>query len=187
MQIELPEGYEDLIAKHGSAHIINGSDRVCIINSENDAQAARYALSKWENFCKRKAEGLFAVAALVIKDGKVLAVSRKTNHSDFGLAGGKIDPGETSEEAVKRELFEETGLIATKLHNVFEDLDRVEGSKPCPCRTYLIESWEGEPKAMENAIVEWVSPWKLFEEEHSFCKYNIALFDHLNEIGVWNG
>jgi mutator protein MutT len=128
-------------------------------------------------------EGLFAVASLVFKDGFVLGVSRKTNLNDFGLPGGKIDPGETPEQAIIRELKEETGITATKIRQVYEDLDRVEDGQPRPCRTYLVESWEGEPYAVEKARVEWLKPYILFCWTNSFNRYNIDLFQHLKQTG----
>ena len=45
----------------------------------------------------------------------VLGVSRKDNKTAFGFPGGKVDDGETPEEAAKRELYEETGIIAHEL------------------------------------------------------------------------
>lgn len=42
-------------------------------------------------------------------EGDILMVSRK-NSRDFGLPGGKVDPGEDLFEACIREVFEETGL-----------------------------------------------------------------------------
>lgn len=43
-------------------------------------------------------------------DGRYWAVSRRNDTTQWGLPGGKVDPGESSLEAVLRETFEEVGL-----------------------------------------------------------------------------
>ncbi|WP_102690976.1 NUDIX hydrolase [Rummeliibacillus pycnus] len=45
------------------------------------------------------------------KDNRLLMQLRKDNNC-WGLAGGALEPGETLEQAAKRELKEETGLFA---------------------------------------------------------------------------
>lgn len=53
-------------------------------------------------------------AALVLierPDGAILSVWNRT-YLCWGLPGGKVDPGETLQHAARRELFEETGVIA---------------------------------------------------------------------------
>ena len=50
----------------------------------------------------------------IYKDSKVLLQKRKDN-SCWAMHGGGIEIGEKVEEAVKRELLEETGLIANDL------------------------------------------------------------------------
>jgi len=44
--------------------------------------------------------------------GLILGVSRKDDHTDFTLPGGKCDENETFKETALRELREETGYIA---------------------------------------------------------------------------
>jgi NAD+ diphosphatase len=54
-----------------------------------------------------------AVAALVVNEEGKLLLTRRAVDPDYGkldLPGGFIDPGESAEEAVKRELWEELGM-----------------------------------------------------------------------------
>lgn len=60
---------------------------------------------------------LLQVGASVIvedKEGRILLQLRSDNHC-WGYAGGSVELDEDVEEAAKRELFEETGLIAKEL------------------------------------------------------------------------
>tara|TARA_R110000796_G_scaffold27712_2_gene76192 strand:+ start:2056 stop:2478 length:423 start_codon:yes stop_codon:yes gene_type:complete len=60
-----------------------------------------------------------AQVVLINEDGLICLVSRKDNHKDFGLPGGKLDKGETYEEAAIREVKEETGLDIKNLTMIF--------------------------------------------------------------------
>jgi 8-oxo-dGTP pyrophosphatase MutT (NUDIX family) len=52
-----------------------------------------------------------SVSVLILReDLKVLGVSRKDDPENFGLPGGKVDPGESAIDAAYRELKEETGI-----------------------------------------------------------------------------
>ena len=68
--------------------------------------------------------------SVIVEDGagRILLQLRKDNHC-WGYAGGSVELGEQVEETAKRELLEETGLIANnlKLFGVFsgEDLHYV--------------------------------------------------------------
>jgi len=125
---------------------------------------------------------LFSVVGLLSRNGKILAVSRKTNHEDFGLPGGKIDPGESPEQALARELGEEIGITPLRFEVAFEDLDRVQDGVPRPCRTYRVLEWAGEPESKEGAAVAWVPPSRLLDRSCSFREYNRRLFHALPRL-----
>ena len=60
---------------------------------------------------------LLQVGASVIvedKEGRILLQLRSDNHC-WGYAGGSVELDEDVEEAAKRELFEETGIVAKEL------------------------------------------------------------------------
>jgi 8-oxo-dGTP diphosphatase len=60
------------------------------------------------------------VAAFVVRDGKFLMGRRRGQHGcgSWSVPGGHIEYGETFEEAAKREVVEETGLIVEDLQFV---------------------------------------------------------------------
>lgn len=58
----------------------------------------------------------------VTKEGKIILIEEEQPHISLHLknVAGKVDPGETSIEAAKRELLEETGYTCTNLKLWFE-------------------------------------------------------------------
>jgi 8-oxo-dGTP pyrophosphatase MutT (NUDIX family) len=59
-------------------------------------------------------EAVFRLSAAVFaeRDGQILVLKRSLGEAVGGwyLPGGAVDPGETVEEAARRELFEEAGI-----------------------------------------------------------------------------
>ena len=72
-------------------------------------------------------EKLIMVGAgvLIYQDGKILLQKRKDNNC-WAIHGGGVELGEVVEEAAKRELLEETGLMANSLElfGVYSGEDR---------------------------------------------------------------
>jgi len=74
-------------------------------------------------------------SVIIYKDNKVLLQQRKDDKC-WGYVGGYIEMGEVVEEAAKREMFEESGLIAqslelfgvfsgAELHHIYPDGNEV--------------------------------------------------------------
>nr|WP_214767267.1 MULTISPECIES: NUDIX hydrolase [unclassified Exiguobacterium] len=58
---------------------------------------------------------LVGAVVLVIKEGQILLEQRDEEQARFGLPGGLMEWEESTEETARRELFEETGLVAKTL------------------------------------------------------------------------
>jgi 8-oxo-dGTP diphosphatase len=115
-----------------------------------------------------KLEGKGAVG-IVFKDGKVLIdlrLMQKTGVNLWEFPGGSIEQGESLEDAVKRELFEELGIHAKKVvwlgaknHGVHWGNTELE-------HYFLVEEFSGEPypKSKEEVVdIKWVRPEELVD------------------------
>lgn len=58
---------------------------------------------------------LVGAVVLVIKDGHILLEQRNETQARFGLPGGLMEWAESTDETARRELLEETGLVAEDL------------------------------------------------------------------------
>ena len=120
---------------------------------------------------------IFAGVAVVIRDGKYLAVSRKDNPTALGFSGGKREKNETPEECALRELEEETGLKGEIDCLILSRIDETSGRYS---NAYLIKNVTGEISTGESGVVAWVDEQTLLDGP--FGKYNKVTFERLREI-----
>jgi 8-oxo-dGTP pyrophosphatase MutT (NUDIX family) len=108
------------------------------------------------------------VVRLIVPDpaGRVLLLRRKqTSHAPgkWCLPGGKVDYGQTVEEAAARELREETSLLCTEKRFLFyqDSLPRESGAMHC-INLYFECAWSGEVRLNpESSEYAWVGPSEL--------------------------
>ena len=103
------------------------------------------------------------VGAVLVRDGQMLAARRSAPPELAGgweLPGGKVDPGETEEQAVVREVREELGIAVRPIH-------RLDGAEPLGQR-FTLHAWlveaidETEPRPLEDHdLVRWLSAGEL--------------------------
>lgn len=70
--------------------------------------------------------------------------------------GGKIEEGESSEQALVRELQEEVG-ITVKSCGLFDKLEYQFPDRHITLWFWLVESWEGEPWGKEGQPGRWIA------------------------------
>lgn len=108
---------------------------------------------------------LVVACALVDPDRRVLIAQRPEGKSMAGLwefPGGKVEPGETPEAALIRELTEELGIETRQaclapLSFVSHAYESIHLLMPL----YVCRKWQGTPVAREHMALKWVRPQAL--------------------------
>ena len=101
---------------------------------------------------------LTVVAAVIERGGQILIAQRKARgrHAlKWEFPGGKVEPGETPEAALARELREELGIAAA----IGELMDRYDVQYPGGPLTHLlfyrVTEFEGEPQNLDFEQFVW--------------------------------
>ncbi|WAZ23909.1 (deoxy)nucleoside triphosphate pyrophosphohydrolase [Streptomyces cinnabarinus] len=113
-------------------------------------------------------ERIVVVGAALLDDGRLLAARRSAPPELAGrweLPGGKVEPGETPEAALVRELREELGVET-------ETSDRVPGEWPLRA-PYVLQVWTARllpgspaPKQLQDHDeLRWLTPTELWDVE----------------------
>ena len=127
---------------------------------------------------------LVVACALVDRDNRVLIAQRPAHKEMGGLwefPGGKIEPGETPEQAIRRELEEELGVqtreaclapLAFASHS-YESFHLL-------MPFFICRKWSGQPRALEHQALRWVKARDL--RHHDMPPADEPLIAHLCDL-----
>ncbi|TDB81854.1 (deoxy)nucleoside triphosphate pyrophosphohydrolase [Actinomadura sp. KC216] len=106
---------------------------------------------------------LVVVGAAIIRDGRLLTAQRaEPPHMAGGweLPGGKVDPGESDEDALVRECHEELAVKVRLTRRIGTDWRL---SDQAVLRVWTARIVEGEPRALEHLALRWLSQNELYD------------------------
>jgi 8-oxo-dGTP diphosphatase len=112
----------------------------------------------------RNGKSVHVVAGVIVDArGRILLARRTAGRDLAGLwefPGGKVDPGETPEQALVRELREELGIEARVGAPVIAVPQQYPDKRLC-LDVRHIEGWTGTVKGLDGQALVWVPPHKL--------------------------
>ncbi len=119
------------------------------------------------------------VAALIIDGGRFMAF-RRPPHKARGLlwefVGGKVEPGETKKEALKRECREELD-IELSVGDVFMEVDHVYPDITIHLTLFYATIEKGTPKLLEHCEMALISPSEV--DNYDFCPADKEILERI--------
>ena len=124
------------------------------------------------------------VAALILDGGKFLACQRPP-HKARGLlwefVGGKVEPGETREQALIRECREELA-ITVRVDDIFMEVTHEYPDLTVHLTLFHAAIADGTPQMLEHNDLRWVTIQEM--DELAFCPADEVILDELRRRGA---
>lgn len=122
------------------------------------------------------------VAALIWKNGKFMICQRPA-HKARGLlwefVGGKVEPGETKEQALVRECREELA-VTVEVQDEFMSLVHEYPDITINLTVFNAYIAEGVPQLLEHNDVRWIPPKEI--KNYDFCPADNKILEKIAEV-----
>ena len=119
------------------------------------------------------------VAALIWKNNKFMICQRPA-HKARGLlwefVGGKVEPGETKEQALIRECKEELNVLLS-VSEVFMDVVHEYPDITVHLTLFNATIAEGEPQKLEHNDIQWITPSEI--SNYEFCPADVEILKNI--------
>ncbi len=122
------------------------------------------------------------VAALIWRGERFLACQRPA-HKARGLlwefVGGKVEPGETREQALVRECREELAVTVVP-QDIFMEVTHEYPDLTVHLTLFHAVLSQGEPKPLEHNALRWITPAE--SDSLAFCPADEVILDRLKHL-----
>jgi len=125
-----------------------------------------------------------AVGVVLDDDRRVLITRRATDSHQGGLwefPGGKVEPGESLDQALARELHEELGIAPGRTSPLLE-VSHDYGDKCVLLDVHVVWEFTGQAMGLENQPLAWVSCETL--SQYRFPAANVPIIEALRTLLV---
>lgn len=120
------------------------------------------------------------VVAALIWDGDTFMICQRPAHKARGLlwefVGGKIEPGETGEEALIRECREELA-VTVSVGAVFMDVTHEYPDLTVHLTLYHASIADGVPQKLEHNDIRWITPQQI--PDYAFCPADVEILEEI--------
>ena len=126
---------------------------------------------------------MIEVVAALIWDGDKFMICQRPAHKARGLlwefVGGKVESGETKEQALVRECQEELAVMLS-VDDVFMDVIHEYPDLTVHLTLFNATIAEGEPQKLEHSDIQWITPSEIPNDE--FCSADKEILARICEV-----
>lgn len=127
------------------------------------------------------------VAALIWDKDKFMICQRPANKARgllWEFVGGKVEPGETKEQATIRECREELA-ITLSVGEVFMDVSHEYPDITVHLTLFNAAVAEGKPQMLEHNDIRWITPEEI--PQYEFCPADVEILKKIQPYEVRHG